>query len=727
MFSTTVPFWLKSHFGSAEPFSSFLLQTMGEKGRDNPWGDKRFPHGSDRKRTLEDADRLSIRSRGSSFSGSKWQKNAIPPKRADEDAGRSKQKADTIALGRSSGVMAAGAWSARLEVANLLESRCDPQRLVMLIRSGKEGSHDLMPDGSVKSGEEAPVSPTGSIPYSPTSPGSEFKEGKVEEDLMKQKAILESLSEAPGNVPPWQNPRKRDPSTTPAHPSSGPSVVALEAGFTKRANPPPKGLRGIQVKEEEEPEVVPPIPVEETEAIFGKKATPPSDEQRASVGRPALGGLGGSHHGSDRPVSQGARELLGLEAFHRATVGIFKMLRIKGINMDLVDIIEGPDGELDLDRFRVHTSPNRASTGNRYARLIQGFLKWESGVYNPFASREEPFEKLNCLLYMELLAQKEVGARTLQAFLYAIDYYAKALGFQIGGGHFGRAKRLAQRYSQLRRTDRKGAPMFTRDTMIALEKITCDPLIQVAQRVAAGKLRLCIQASIRHNDLVNTPLSSCEWVRRRGDIHIVGLKGKANRGKTNARAWVASILSVDKDSAEWLPTLMQLLLDAHGAGWKADDHCGKSPTAKGDAFTFVPATLETDVMTVKVCLSSMLRRGVPIGLEQDQVDTLRWHGAKATLTSVMQHLNISPKVVRFSGDWHDANESMADVYLREAMVMVLRGQERALAYLRAGGDLGGLVGEPLVKPPTPEGSSEVNLAECEPAMVPSQRAIPGSC
>ena len=206
MFSTTVPFWLKSHFGSADPFSSFLLQTMGEKGRDNPWGDKRFPHGSDRKRTLEDADRLSIRSRGSSFSGSKWQKNAIPPKRADEDAGRSKQKADTIALGRSSGVMAAGAWSARLEVANLLESRCDPQRLVMLIRSGKEGSHDLMPDGSVKSGEEAPVSPTGSIPYSPTSPGSEFKEGKVEEDLMKQKAILESLSEAHGNVPPWQNP-----------------------------------------------------------------------------------------------------------------------------------------------------------------------------------------------------------------------------------------------------------------------------------------------------------------------------------------------------------------------------------------------------------------------------------------------------------------------------------------------------------------------------------------
>ena len=167
----------------------------------------------------------------------------------------------------------------------------------------------------------------------------------------------------------------------------------MEAGFTKRANPPPKGLRGIQVKEEE-PEVVPPIPVEETEAIFGKKATPPSDEQRASVGRPALGGLGGSHHGSARPVSQGARELLGLEAFHRATVGIFKMLRIKGINMDLVDIIEGPDGELDLDRFRVHTSPNRASTGNRYARLIQGFLKWESGVYNPFASREEPFEKL---------------------------------------------------------------------------------------------------------------------------------------------------------------------------------------------------------------------------------------------------------------------------------------------------------------------------------------------
>lgn len=96
---------------------------------------------------------------------------------------------------------------------------------------------------------------------------------------------------------------------------------------------------------------------------------------------------------------------------------------------------------------------------------------------------------------MELLSQKEVGARTLQAFLYSVDFYAKALGFSVGGGHFQRAKRMALRYSQMNRTDRKGAPMFTRATMIALEKITCDPLVQVAQRVAAGKLRLCIQAS----------------------------------------------------------------------------------------------------------------------------------------------------------------------------------------------------------------------------------------
>ena len=93
---------------------------------------------------------------------------------------------------------------------------------------------------------------------------------------------------------------------------------------------------------------------------------------------------------------------------------------------------------------------------------------------------------------------------------------------------------------------------------------------------------------------------------------------------------------------------------------------------------------------------------------------LRWHGAKATMTSLMQHLNLSPKAVRLSGGWADKHESMADVYLREAQLMTLRSQERCLLYLRKGGDLGGLVGEPIAKDPqsreSPAGAEEAATA-----------------
>lgn len=117
---------------------------------------------------------------------------------------------------------------------------------------------------------------------------------------------------------------------------------------------------------------------------------------------------------------------------------------------------------------------------------------------------------------------------------------------------------------------------------------------------------------------------------------------------------------------------------------------------------------------MKTVLSKELHKGRDIGLNQAEVDVLRWHGAKATMTSLMQHLNLSPKAVRLSGGWADKHESMADVYLREAQLMTLRSQERCLLYLRKGGDLGGLVGEPIAKDPlsreSPAGAEEAATA-----------------
>ena len=73
---------------------------------------------------------------------------------------KSPRKAESQGLlGRTSGLMAAGVWAARLEVANLLETRCDPLTLVEDIRRGREGAHNLQLDGSVAESVYEPTSP----------------------------------------------------------------------------------------------------------------------------------------------------------------------------------------------------------------------------------------------------------------------------------------------------------------------------------------------------------------------------------------------------------------------------------------------------------------------------------------------------------------------------------------------------------------------------------------
>lgn len=234
-----------------------------------------------------------------------------------------------------------------------------------------------------------------------------------------------------------------------------------------------------------------------------------------------------------------------------------------------------------------------------------------------------------------------------------------------------------------------------RATMCALESIVMDPFEPGPARLAAGKLRLCIQASIRHDDLTNTPLAACEWVRKPGESRIVGLRSRATRGKAGPRLWVASLRGASPEGDGWLSCLMKLVLAAHGASWRADDHFGKDCDKDRTGFTCFPPTLESDVILVKEALTSFVKGGRVCGLSEDDISTLRWHGAKATMASVMQHLGIKPLAVRFQGAWASQSDTMPDTYLREAQTMVLEAQEKCLSYLRGGGDLVRLLGTPI--------------------------------
>ena len=147
---------------------------------------------------------------------------------------------------------------------------------------------------------------------------------------------------------------------------------------------------------------------------------------------------------------------------------------------------------------------------------------------------------------------------------------------------------------------------------------------------------------------------------------------------------------------------MDLLLKAHKSTWKTDDHIGKLASRDGKVFYDSPAKMDADVTTLKNVLLENLGQSGYGGITEDEVSAMRWHGAKATLTTVMQHINISPRAVRFAGDWSAAGEGMADLYLREAQLLTLDAQQKALRYLRLGGGVVGLVGEPVFREPKDE-------------------------
>ena len=61
-----------------------------------------------------------------------------------------RESVPVLELGKTSGVTSAGAWAARLEMANLLEARCDPTTLIKMTREGTEGDHPLDMSGKLK-------------------------------------------------------------------------------------------------------------------------------------------------------------------------------------------------------------------------------------------------------------------------------------------------------------------------------------------------------------------------------------------------------------------------------------------------------------------------------------------------------------------------------------------------------------------------------------------------
>lgn len=623
-----------------------------------------------------------------------------------------------VALGQTSGVAAAGAWAARWEIANLLEEGYSALELVNLIRSGQEGQHVLDTRSGKPASSTRSWSPVGTPSPAPggagTLPWSEGSDNEEDwhKDLDKQQAIFDALAGSPGEegVPPWVNPKSQslvERKGAPRLAGGNPPFASRGSGeeqFDKRATPPPPGVKatlpsGVPV---------PPSPPgrgegtsgrDSEEAPFEKPAVPPP-KSRSRSSRRRTSKKRSRRKEKDRSrrrrrdgaaTSMKEKEASEMSKFQAECLSVYRELKVLKVPMELSEIVE-TEGTLDEIRFHRLTAPNKAATGLNYTRLMARFLKWrrerdvEAEAGSSFDSH------MGVLDFAEHLVQSECGYLTPKSFLYAVDYFGTAFGYTHVGGRWNRAKRLAASYAATKTSPVSRAPGFTRSTMVALEAAVLNDFLTKPERVACGKLRLCIQSSTRFDDILNTPLVCCEWVRRPGEAEILGLRSRAIRGKSGPRAWIAAISGVDPKHDDWLPVLMKLILESHGVKWKEDDHMGKAAGSDDTTFLRSPSSLGGDVSLVKSALGKMSEDGEDVGLTLKELEGLRWHGAKASLSSVMQHLGIREKAVRFQGGWKDRAESMPDTYLREAQTLVLETQQKCIRYLREGGDLVRLVG-----------------------------------
>ena len=456
--------------------------------------------------------------------------------------------------------------------------------------------------------------------------------------------------------------------------------------FEKEASKPNDDGESYSYETEEEPPILP---------AFTKAAqvpsfpVPPLEEKTLPRITPKAGATAENAE---------AKEKAALETFDVKSLEIYLELQERGVEMEIDSILKEVKSDEDwVVAFSSLVRPKRAATGMRYARLLENLITWTKAKEGETGTKSRGLlDRESVWAYLHDLSLKGVGRYTPKGVVNAIRFFGEAFGLESSAVLCRRVKKLTESHCKETKP-RNQAPMLTLKTLELLEAAVTDPSIQKGVRIAAGKLRLCVQASLRWDDLARTPMANVEWVRRRGSERVIGLRSRFGDSKTGPRPWVSSYLGVTPEGDDWLPVLMNLVLSSHGEAWRSHDHFGKSfsPTAVEAKVSM--ASFDQDVYFVRQLLLDHAVEGSELDLTADQAQAFRWHGAKATLTTIMMHLNIGDRAVRFSGNWKDAREAMPDTYLRESQLLVLEAQEKALEYLRCGGEIISLEAVPLVR------------------------------
>jgi hypothetical protein len=113
---------------------------------------------------------------------------------------------------------------------------------------------------------------------------------------------------------------------------------------------------------------------------------------------------------------------------------------------------------------------------------------------------------------------------------------------------------------------------------------------------------------------------------------------------------------------------------------RSDDHSGKASNEDGTDYIRSPADRYQDVFMIRKHL-------LQSGYTAEQAREFQWHGAKAVLTSLGQHLQCSDLAVRIQGSWARRDSSMTDEYLRRKQVLALELQDKCFDFWHSGGRL----------------------------------------
>ena len=432
-------------------------------------------------------------------------------------------------LGKTSGLHAVGAWAARVEIAKLLEAGVDPSLVVKAVRSGKEGDSplDLSPPmftGEPTAEEVEPLSPKGSKASPPSPRKFEVDEASELARLFgsspQEQQLLLNEAGAFAGSPDWAE-------------GSSPSIL-----FRKRAEipkdlnvqmvtkyslnflPPTGALQPPQIEkmsesfdtegEESEEEQVGEAAVEEEDERsldFKKKARLPMPEELKHPEEPVK-------PPPKRNYSRPADERDKLEKFYKRSLDLFEVLVVAGVKMDLVDLVvitkdDSKEPSIDEKRFRLHVEPKGAGTGLGYVRLMERLVKFHEDYVERDEEELTPVSRAAVLAFTEHLISEEAGFKTPKALLYALDFYSVSYGFRLDSGVMQRCRKLADTYSS-KKPPRKGADFFQPAMLEYLEAVVNNEKRPLGDRLVAGRLRLCCQASVRHSDLTRTPLRDLE-------------------------------------------------------------------------------------------------------------------------------------------------------------------------------------------------------------------------